>query len=318
MKIFLTGGLGFLGKYVVKALLEQGNEVALLARPSGGKSASTRLKGAFGDSAKYIDLVEGDLDNICSCNYEKPIDVLIHMAAILDLGERRKEEMWQANVVGTANVIDFCKNNHVSHLSFISTAYAQGRNTYEWTKVRSEVEVKGSGLSYSILKPSIIIGSPSDPGPVQTINHIALTIGKLHKNAESARLKVQDTLALPPFELVFRMKGDPKMSLNVIPVAIVADEIAKLEFKEGIYYITNPNPPSLKDVANEVGEALSLNVRILKEFKPSPPEKVLGRVIRAFSPYMRNGGDFTSVIDSRFKLKKGYIRDTVKAFLNSN
>lgn len=320
MRIFLTGGLGFVGSCLVPKLLEQGNNLILLIRPSKNKSSLQRVRDKFGDDiAKNVEIIEGDLDNIWVpsqlCNYKKHIDKVIHIAALLDLGERRKEEIWETNVEGTQNVLSFCSHHEIPHLVFVSTAYTQGKNSYELSKIKCEEEIKKSGIKYTIFKPSIVIGSPKDPGPTQAINHVASTIIKVHKRAETARLKIQNELALPPLELGFRLKGDPKASLNVIPVDLVADNIVKLMNKKGTYYITNPNPPLLQEVANELSEAVSLHIYIVEHFKHSPPEKLLERVLIPFLKYMQGELKFPTVIDKGFRLEKEYIRDTLKSFL---
>jgi len=321
MRIFLTGGLGFLGSHLVRKLLKQDNELMLLIRPLKNKSALQRVREKFGDDiVKDIDIIEGDLDNVWVpfqlCNYTKPIDKVIHIAALLDLGEKRKDEVWKTNVEGTENILAFCAHYEIPHFIFISTAYTLGRNPYELSKAKCEEEIKESDIDYTIFKPGVIIGSPSDPGPSQAINHVALTIVKLHKKAETTRLKIQNGLALPPLELGLRLKGESEASLSVIPISLVVDKIIELINSKGTYYITNPNSPSVQEVANELGEALSLNIHILKKFKHSPPEKILERVIKPFLTYMRGEPEFPTVIDKEFEIEKGYVKDTVKAFLD--
>ncbi|GAI36469.1 unnamed protein product, partial [marine sediment metagenome] len=244
------------------------------------------------------------------------IDSLFHLAARLDLTNKKK--VWQTNVVGTSNVLSFMKSHDIPRLLFMSTAYTQHRNRYEVSKEQAERDVLSAkatqGLKVCIIKPSIIIGSRENPGTDQTINHVALTIAKVYSRVQATRKKVQDTLALPPLELGFRVKGDPQATLNVIPVEVVADEIASLETGR-TFYITNPNPPLLEEVADEVGDALGLNIQILKEFRASPPEKLLEKLLKPFLAYMQGEPHFPTVVRKDFKLPQGHIRDMVTAFL---
>lgn len=236
------------------------------------------------------------------------------MAALLNLTEN--EKVWETNVEGTRNVISFATRNNIQQFYFLSTAYSSinGHNLYEKSKAIAEISVENSKIPrVTIIKPSIIIGSKENPGTDQTINRIALTIAKVHARAECARRKFQDALALPPLELGFRLNGNPDSTLNVVTVDVVADEIIK--GKEGTFFITNPHPPRLQEVADEIGEALKLNIRILMEFKPSPPERLLSSLIKPFLPYMQGEPSFPTVLDKSYKLPKGYIRDMVRAFL---
>ncbi|GAJ09950.1 unnamed protein product, partial [marine sediment metagenome] len=103
--------------------------------------------------------------------------------------------------------------------------------------------------------------------------------------------------------------------LNVIPVGVVAYEIAHLD-GEGTFYITNPKPPLLRDVASEIGDALGLNIQILKEFRSSPPEKLLEKLIKPFLAYMQGEPRFPTIVPKNFKLPQGHIKDMVAAFLD--
>ena len=312
--------MGFLGSYLVPRLLEQKNNLILLVRNQEKKSALDRVREKFGDDrSKNIEVVDGDLQNIwvpsSLCNYRNQIDVLLHAAALLNLGTKKRAEIWETNYEGTKNVISFCQKNFIKHISFISTAYTQGRNDYEITKEKCESELKDSGMSHTIIKPSIIIGSPDDPGPGQTINQFALAIIKIHMKAESTRGKMQNGLALPQLELGLRVKGDPQSTLNVIPVANVTGSIIKILDKQGTYYVTNPNPPTTEQVSMEVGEALGIHIHIKQQFRSSPIEKMLHKVVKSFLPYLQNEPQFPTVVDKDFVLRKGYLSDMVKSFL---
>ena len=309
MAILLTGAGGFLAKALIPRLLERGDKVYGLYHKPPRQHIPHRLLVLVGDILKLGLGLE---------NCPSDIDAIYHLAARLDLTNNKK--VGEANVDGTRNVLSFMKSHDIPRLVFMSTAYTQHRNGYEISKEQAERDVllasATQGLKVSIIKPSVIIGSRENPGTDQTINHVALTIVKVHRKAEAARRKVQDTLALPPLELGFRVRGDPQATLNVIPVEVVADEIAKLKEKEGVFFITNPNPPLLQEVADEIGDALGLNIQILKEFRASPPEKLLEKLIKPFLPYMTGEPHFPTIVPRDFKLPQDHLRDMVSAFLS--
>jgi len=310
MNILVTGAGGFLSKALIPRLLQKGDTVYGLYRKPPGSKISPGYGILIGDITK---------EDLGIANCPSDIDQIIHCAALLDLGNNHQDEIWQVNVEGTRNVLSFCERNGIPHLTFVSTAYTQHRNTYEISKKQAERDVLSAratqGLKVCIVKPSIIIGSRDNPGTDQTINHVALTIAKVYSRVQAARQKVQDTLALPPLELGFRIKGNPQATLNVIPVGVVAHEIANLD-GEGTFYITNPKPPLLCDVAIEIGDALGLNIQIVKEFRASPPEKLLEKLIKPFLAYMQGEPHFPTIIPRNFKLPQSHISDMVTAFLN--
>ena len=307
MAILLTGASGFLGKALISKLLEKGDAIYALYHKPPGQHIAHRLLPLMGD------ILNPDL------GLEKvpsDIDAIYHLAASLDLSENKR--VWEVNYEGTKNVRAFAIQHRIPRLTFVSSAYANenGRNPYEKSKAMAESILLNSSIpKVCIIKPSIIIGNRENPGTNQTINHVALTIAKVHRKAETARRKAQDTLALPPLELGFRIKGEPQATLNIIPVELVADEIVNLEGVEGTFFITNPNPPLLQEVADEVGQALGLNIQILKEFRASPPEKMIEKLIKVFLPYMRGEPPFPTILDKEFRVPSGHIRAIVRAFL---
>jgi len=307
MAILVTGAGGFLAKALIPRLLESGHIYGLYHKPPK-QHIPHCLSVLVGDITK---------EDLGLENCPPDISAIYHLAARLNLTNNKKA--WATNVVGTRNVLSFMKSHNIPRLVFVSTAYTHGKNAYEISKKQAERDALSAratqGLKVCIIKPSIIIGSRENPGTDQAINHIALAIAKVYSKVQAARKKVQDTLALPPLELGFRIRGEPQATLNAIPVEVIADEIASLE-GEGTFYVTNPKPPLLQEVASEVGDALGLNIRIVKDFRASPPEKILEKLIKPFLPYMQGEPPFPTTVRKDFKLPQGHIRDMVRAFLD--
>ena len=114
MGILITGGSGFLGQALTERLLAKGLKIYSLSRhppePRGN------LIPLFGDITKpLLGLMETPRD----------IHAVHHLAAIHKLGEDWDGSIWQTNVQGTENVIDFCLRNKIRHLYFTSSAYTQ-------------------------------------------------------------------------------------------------------------------------------------------------------------------------------------------------
>ena len=304
----VTGYDGFLGRALTYNLVNDGWQVYGLSRHASSES-------------EHVIPLSGDILTVGLGLKSPPkhVDTIFHLAGIVNLGRDKDGVVWSTNVTGTRNVIDYARGQKISDFRFCSTAYDMGKNPYEQSKAAAELMVSNSQIPrVTIIKPSIIVGSPDNPGTAQNINQWAgtvLRIARIHRRAEGARRQIQDSLALPPLELGLRMKGDPNSTLNLIPVDVVADEIIKLG--EGTHYITNPNPPSVQEVTNEIGEAISLNIHIIKKFRPSPIEITLHKLLKSFTPYMEDEPPFPTVVAPDFILPKGYIRDTIKSFLSS-
>jgi nucleoside-diphosphate-sugar epimerase len=187
MKINLvTGGSGFVGRYLIKNLLESGENVWVLLRPLEGNSSEQRAKELFFESFKKypqkFKIIEGDImmENLgIGETYLQELfkaEVFLwHLAANLSFLNKEKGNAIKTNCVGTINAVDLA-NKIASLYIHMSTAYVCGntramfceddldvgqkfRNHYESSKFEGEKYVKGGcDIHYIIFRPSIIIG----------------------------------------------------------------------------------------------------------------------------------------------------------------
>jgi nucleoside-diphosphate-sugar epimerase len=120
VKVFVTGGTGFIGGHVVRQLRERGDEVRALVR--------TPEKGAALE-ALGCDLVPGTLsDKDAIRTGMEGCDAAIHGAAIYEVGvpESRHRAMYEANVIGTENVLRAALEAKLPRIVYISTVAAFG------------------------------------------------------------------------------------------------------------------------------------------------------------------------------------------------
>lgn len=123
MKVFVTGGTGFIGGEVVRQLRDRGDEVACLVRTpeKGGKLTEmgcTLVAGDLGDSAAIRAGMEG-------------CDAVIHAAAMYEVGipAKQRPAMWEANVAGTEHVMNAALQAEVPRIVYVSTCGVFG-NTH--------------------------------------------------------------------------------------------------------------------------------------------------------------------------------------------
>ncbi|MCG8315802.1 MAG: NAD-dependent epimerase/dehydratase family protein [Pseudomonadales bacterium] len=181
-KILVTGGAGFIGSSVVKALLERYPEASVRVMHLQ-RDNLINLKGLD------IELVEGDVTQPEKIQAAvEGCDVVFHLAAVYALWLPDMSVMQRVNVEGTKNVFDACLNAGVKRVVFTSSfaCFAgQGQDTacteqskfaldysyysrtkYEATKL-AEAYVKMHGLDIVIVCPTCPIG-PGDYGPTPT------------------------------------------------------------------------------------------------------------------------------------------------------
>jgi UDP-glucose 4-epimerase len=121
MKIFVTGGAGYIGSHVVKALGEAGHEVLVYDNLSTGHEWAV-LCGQLvrGDLASMIQLDE-------ALRSFRP-DLVMHFAALIQVEEsiREPERYYRSNVDGSLNLLRVMLANGVTRLVFSSTAAVYG------------------------------------------------------------------------------------------------------------------------------------------------------------------------------------------------
>jgi dihydroflavonol-4-reductase len=124
MKVFVTGGTGFIGGEIVSQLRARGDDVACLVRnPNKGKKVA----------ALGCELVAGDLGDREAIRVGmEGCDAVIHAAAMYEVGipKSQHQAMRDANVVGTEIVLGAARDAQVGKTVYVSTVGAFG-NTHQ-------------------------------------------------------------------------------------------------------------------------------------------------------------------------------------------
>jgi dihydroflavonol-4-reductase/farnesol dehydrogenase len=119
-RVVITGGAGFIGRRVIAALLERGDEVVALVRDPR-RAAHLAELGA--------ELVESDLSDVARLTADlHAADALIHAAGSYRVGIRKSERgaMWDANVGTTTRILDAAEAAGTSRIVYLSTANVFG------------------------------------------------------------------------------------------------------------------------------------------------------------------------------------------------
>src|SRR5712691_9079431 len=120
MKVFVTGATGFIGGHVARGLRERGDEVRALVRSPDKGAALTELG---------CELVPGTLSNKDAIRAGiEGCDAAIHGAAVYEVGIPSSEHraMYEANVIGTENVLRAALEAKLDRVVYISTVGAFG------------------------------------------------------------------------------------------------------------------------------------------------------------------------------------------------
>ena len=178
MKVFVTGGTGFIGGEVVRQLRARGDEVRCLARsPEKGAKlvglGCELLSGDLGDA----DVIRRGMDGC---------DAAIHAAAMYEVGipASQRPAMWEANVAGTERVLNAALEAKVPRLVYVSTVGVFG-NTHrkvvdesyehpgkEFTSYYEETKLEAHKIAKRMIAeqglPGIIVQPGGVYGPADT------------------------------------------------------------------------------------------------------------------------------------------------------
>jgi nucleoside-diphosphate-sugar epimerase len=183
--IFVTGGTGLVGSHLLFQLTKQGKRVRALKRKTSNITLVEKLFNAYSDNGsaqmELIEWVDGDVEDFHSvADALIGVDEVYHCAALVSFSKSDATRMLDANVQGTANMVDAsidAKVKKFCHVSSIASLGAPNENNivdedspwgkskeksgYAISKFRSEMEAwRGSelGLNVVIVNPSVIIG----------------------------------------------------------------------------------------------------------------------------------------------------------------
>lgn len=170
----VTGGTGFVGSFVVRALLEDGHRVRVLHRQSSKLNALQGLdyESVIGD----ITDVESLLSAFRGCDW------VFHVAAVADYWRADNDWLYEVNVEGTRKVLEAAQQTDVKRVVFTSSAAAIGLPKdastpsdesvafnlppedfyYGYSKALAEAVVQefvAQGLDVVIVNPTVVIGA---------------------------------------------------------------------------------------------------------------------------------------------------------------
>jgi len=187
MRVCVTGGTGFLGGFLVRALLAKGATVGVLARPSPRADAL---------AATGVEIIHGDLADADSISRAvAAADIVYHLAA--KVGSAAMSDYFAVNVAGTERVINACAQQRVGQFVYASSLAVYGpvkegeridedtpfddhpelRDPYAQSKIAADRLVSAfaqrTGLPTVILREGIIFG----PGRALPLGMFAFRAG---------------------------------------------------------------------------------------------------------------------------------------------
>ena len=156
MKVFVTGSTGFVGREMLRQLLQAGHSVRVLVR----QGSEDRL-----EEPGKVEVRTGDItDSASLAGALEGCDAVIHLVGIIRAFPARGITFKKMHVTATENILEACEEQGVRRFVHMSSngTRANGSTDYHRTKWQAEELVRDSGLEWTIFRPSLIFGQGSE------------------------------------------------------------------------------------------------------------------------------------------------------------
>ena len=272
MRIFITGGTGFIGIHLCKKLLELGYTVTVYDNFSNSSQENF-----ISTINQKVTLIFGDiLDNPKLVTSMKNHDVVIHLAAKISVPESIKNPQltFDVNVDGTQNVLNACLKNNITKIIVASTAAVyQNSSTKIILDEASPVEPQSPYGQSKLEMENKIIDFASVHNIDATILRFFNVFG-IGQSLEYAGVitKFQENIQNNSSLVIF---GDGTVTRDFVHVDDIVDAITLtiLHSKNSIYNIASGVSTSISNLAETMIAISGKDIKII--YQPSRPGDIL-------------------------------------------
>lgn len=278
MAYFVTGGTGFIGRFLIDNLLKRKGTIHVLVRKDSMKKFESLAKQRGWDRKRVLPVAGEMTAPRCGLSATQlralsgKVKHFFHLAAIYDVAAK-PDAMHAANIDGTRNALDLAAaigSGCFHHTSSIAAAgmypgvfredmfeEAEGLDDpYLRTKHESEGLVRAEKrIKWRIYRPGMVVGH-SKTGEIDKIDGPYYFFTFLKKLRQT----------LPPWMPTLGIEGG---RINIVPVDFVADAMDHIAHKPRLdghcFHLTDPEPMRVGEVLNtfaRAGHAPEMTMRI--------------------------------------------------------
>jgi NADH dehydrogenase len=241
--ILVTGGTGFIGRNLIRSLVQRGEQVRVLLRPS--KISPNFPKGISVEVA-----VSSFSDQRSLRAALKDVNIIFHLAGAERYGV--KGNLNQIDVEGTSTLLRAAQDSKVSRIFYLSHNGADRGSAFPVLKAKGIAEnwILNSGIPYTIFRTDAVFG-PGDQFTVPLVKLLRLSPGFILIPGDGSVL-VQPLWINDLITCLLLAKDDPKMVNRLLAIggieALSYREILNMIMKETGYrrFLLSVSPEFLR------------------------------------------------------------------------
>ena len=232
MNVLVTGGAGFIGRWVVKQLLKDNHNLWIVDNLSNGRKENiVELE----SHTKFMEFIEADIKDIDKLEqlFENNFDICFHLAASINVQDSIDDPKttFDNDTIGTFNILEQCRKNNVK-IVFMSTCmvYDQAKSIdgiketdqikpaspYAGAKIAAENMVLSYYYTYGL--PAVVIRPFNTYGPFQKTGGEGGVVAIFIKNKLTGKM--------------LSIYGDGKQTRDLLYVEDCADFIVQAGYSQ--------------------------------------------------------------------------------------
>ena len=148
-RVFVTGGTGYVGRPLIKQLLERGHQVQALVRPGSEGKVPAGCQAVLGDA----------LDGKSYAAKIAPADTFVQLVGVSHPSPAKAAEFRSIDLASGRGAIEAANGAGVGHFVYVSVAHpAPMMKTYIDVRSQCEAMIGESGMRATILRPWYVLG----------------------------------------------------------------------------------------------------------------------------------------------------------------